>query len=257
MMNKFERYKNVLLKQGFIQLSNKKEVSITPKGKILTMSQGINPLMLSSLLYDEAFKNLEPEEICQVLGYLAGSEAKAEDENLSSIVTDRLHTILKYDPNSEKILERFNSIKDKYLKTEEKVIKSQKENRVPIEDINKSESFSGFAAFIWAYLNDKEIDTIGNFRKIAEISKFNLAKNIDETNSRAIDEFIIKSSEGNTYKILSQVVSMLNQITRICEFALENPNEYRNSTYWQDLKDKAEVAILLTKQNPIWDAEAL
>ena len=221
------------------------------------MSQGINPLMLASLLYDEAFKNLEPEEICQVLGYLAGSETKIEDENLSSIVDERLHTILKYDPNGEEIQAKFNSVKEKYLKIEEKIVKSQKENRVPIEDINQSESFSGFAAFIWAYLNDKEIDTIGNFRKIAEANKFNLTKNADETKLRAIDEFVIKSSEGNTYKILSQVVSMLNQITRICDFAISNPNDYKNSAYWHELKTKAEVAILLTKQNPIWDAESL
>ena len=97
----------------------------------------------------------------------------------------------------------------------------------------------------------------GSAEKVAQANKFNLSKNADEAQMRAVEEFVIKSSEGNTYKILSQVVSMLNQIIRICEYAIDNPKDYPNTYYWDELKYKAEIGILLTKQNPIWDTEAL
>jgi len=257
MMNKFERYKRVLLKQGFIELDNKKNISITPKGKILTMSQGINPLLLSSLLYDGVFKELEPEQICQVLGYLAGSENRVEDENLPDIVNGRLKAILKYDPNGDRIIEQFNSIREKCLKTEEKILKSQKESIIPPEDIIQTESFSGYASFMWAYLNDKEANSVSNFRKIAQPIKFNLQKETEGAENSALEEYIIKSSEGNTYKIFSQVVSMLKQIIRICDYTLSNPTEYKNVDYWKTLRENSETAMLMVEQNPVWDEEAL
>ena len=68
------RSKLVLKKQDFIRVNNKNEVTLTPKGKLLTLSQGVNPLMLATLLYDEAFEGMNPKEICQMAGYLAGSE---------------------------------------------------------------------------------------------------------------------------------------------------------------------------------------
>jgi len=68
---------------------------------------------------------------------------------------------------------------------------------------------------------------------------------------------MIKSQEGNVYKTISQVVSILNQITRICDYTLSNPHDYKNQSYWKNLKEKAETSILLIKQNPIWDDEAV
>ena len=62
-----------------------------------------------------------------------------------------------------------------------------------------------------------------------------------------------KSNEGNIYDIISQTVTILKQIDIICAYAIENPLDFPETKYWKELKEKAELALLATMQNPIGD----
>ena len=74
--------------------------------------------------------------------------------------------------------------------------------------------------------------------------------------SESGDEFNRKNREGNVYNIIAQSCSILKRIYSICDFALQNPDEY-NKAYYSQLKETAELALLYLQQNPIYDELSL
>lgn len=267
MLAKFEAYKQVLLKQGFIEKNNRKEIALTPKGKILTMSQGLNPLVLANLIYDKKLKGLNVEEFCQILGYIAGSSSRVENDYLVNIVDMQIKEHLSHYPKSEEIIKSINSTRNLYKSVEDNVLRSQMESRIPPSDINISDSFSGFASYMWAFLNNRNSNSIFNYKKISEPKLNELPKEAKSQEAKdregkkkqtdALKEYAIRASEGNVYLILSQIVSILNQINKICNYALSNPNDYPDADYWKELKENCELANLLMKQSPVWDENML
>ena len=103
------------------------------------------------------------------------------------------------------------------------------------------------------YLNDKDNNSISNFRKItgSGYSPLTPAQQMDY--KEATSEYTRLSSEGNVHNVISQTVSILKQICKICDFALGYPDLYPNRDYYNELKENAELALILVKQNPIYD----
>ena len=253
LLNKFENYKIALLKQGFLEKNNKNQIFLTPKGKILTQSQGLNPLVLASLIYDEKLKGLEIEQLCQIASYIAGSSSQEESDEISALIDERFKTTIgdELDFNSSK--KDFDTTRKIYKETEDKILKSQLESRVPANFIMHSNSFWGYCGYLWAYLNNKDNNSISNFRKITG-SGFSPLTPAQQMNYReATSEYTRLSSEGNVHNVISQTVSILKQISKICDFALEHADLYPNQDYYNELKENAELALIITKQNPIYD----
>ena len=73
----------------------------------------------------------------------------------------------------------------------------------------------------------------------------------------ASNEYLRKSLEGNVYGIISQMVSIMKQISKICDYAIQNKELYPNQNYYAELKEKAELAMILIKQSPIYDETSL
>ena len=258
LLNKFENYKQVLLKQGFVQKDNKNQITITPKGRILTLSQGLNPLMLASLIYDEKLKNLNYAQLCQIISYIAGSSEQKETEEMPILIDQRLSGILKYEADFESQKTDFDEARKIYEETENKIIRSLMESKISPKEIVYSDSFSGYCGYLWAHLNDKNNDsTISNFRKITG-SGYNplTQKQIADMKDSAY-EYLRKSSEGTVYGIISQMISILKQIDKICDFAIQNKELYPNQEYYSELKENAQLAMILIKQNPIYDEMSL
>ena len=256
LLSKFENYKAVLLKQGFIQKNNN-EIHLTPKGKILTLSQGLNPLMLATLVYDEKFKNLNYEQLCQMIGYIAISITQKENENMPSLLNQRFYDILKYETDFENQKTNFNNTRKIFQETEEKILKNLLGNKIPLDEIIYSDSFSGYCGYLWAHLNNKNNDSISNFRKLTN-SGCNPLTHEQMTNTKdAAQEYLRKTQEGNVYSIISQMISILKQIDKICDFAIQNKELYPNQKYYLELKENAQLATILIKQNPIYDETSL
>ncbi len=257
LLNKFENYRLVLLKQGFIEKNNQNQISLTPKGRILAQSQGLNPLMLASLIYDKKLKNLNIEQLCQIVSYIAGSSEQKEDENMPFIINQRLSGILKYEPNFESRQADFDETREIYEQTEDKILRSLAESKIPLEETVYSDSFSGYCGYLWAYLNDKNNDSISNFRKITNSGYNPLTSKQMTDMENASNEYLRKSLEGNVYGIISQMVSIMKQISKICDYAIQNKELYPNQNYYAELKEKAELAMILIKQSPIYDETSL
>ncbi len=266
LMKNFLKYKSVLEKSGFIKAKNtaqfsqrqsREKIELTPKGEILTKSQCANPLLLAGLIYDEELKDIDIFDLCQIAGYIASSEIEKDNEEINTIINDRFNLLYPYPSDKSQSLEQFENIKRKIKTYEAKLIRNQNEAKISKGKILNTDSFGGFSTYIFAKMNDSDSNTISNFKGITgsidnalneqEIKKFGEISSL----------YNKKALEGNVYKIISQSISILNRIDKICDFALENPDKYPNSKYYSNLKETAQLAIILLKQNPIQDESAL
>lgn len=256
LLKNFIKYKTVLEKLGFIETDSKGKIILNPKGAMLTKCQCTNPLLLASLIYDEQLKNVDMYDLCQIVGYIASSDISEDDEGLDKVINDRFD-LLAPSPSKKEKFDKYNKIKQKIEKYEGTILRRENESRISKDKIVKSDSFGGFVACIWALLNDNDKDSIKNFRAITG----SLDKAINEQEMKKLGEASIlynrKALEGNVHKILSQSVTILKQIDKICDFALSNSDIYPNRDYYSNLKETAQLALLLMKQNPIYDEGAL
>ena len=250
LQKRFENYSSILLKQGCLIKNYKKQLELTPKGKILSVSQGANPLMLASMIYDKKLKDLSLEQLCQFAGLISGSDAISEEDKLISPTNQRIKSITQ----NEVDLEKYIKTNETYKQKQSAILKSVKEAKVPPSDIMVSNSFSGFIAYLFAYLNKKDDDSISNFEKI--VNQPTLPLGNDKAQNEVAREFNRRLNEGHIYKSLAQSVSVLKQIDRICTFALNNPDDFYNVDYYKNLQDKTQQALYLMKMPPINEVEA-
>ena len=256
MLNKFKNYETVLLKQGFIEKDFKVNMILTPKGELLSMCQGANPLLLANLIYDEKLDGLMMENLCQAVGYVSGSSEQVEHEDLRQIIQDRLNTIFSKDLFEAQYKETYSEVQKTLDEQNSTITRHLREAKLPVEDIKMSESFSGFATFVFSCLNvanGKKSDSINNFRKITGTTPLGAILNNSATPDYSVEEFNRKANEGHVYKLIAQSISTLKQIDRICDFALSNKNKYPNSQYYENLKENAQVALELLNKPPFND----
>ena len=252
----FNRRKNALIKLGFLEKHENGRTDVTPKGKILSMTRCNNPLVISSLIYDKKLKDMDFTQLCQIIGFSISPTTQQEDEKMEDFVRLRAELLLKDTDLKEEML-KFEQGNDMYYDAENKIYSTLEKSNVPMDDFCLKDSFSGFCSFAWAYLNSIDDNYIQNFRKItgstksAILSDKRLVDFFKQRNLRS--EYLRKSNEGSVYDIISQTVTILKQINIICNYALDNPVDFPETKYWKDLKEKAELAILATKQNPIGD----
>ncbi len=246
LVKKFENYSQILLKQGFLMKNNSKEFTLTPKGKLLLRAQGANPLMLSSLIYDEKLKDITLEQLAQIAGYTAGCDEQEENTEMQETIFNKFKNFL-YDENDvESQMKQFAQARAIFENREQKILKSLNESKLPAKDILMSDNFSGFITYLWLHLNKQNCDSIQNFEKI--INKALSSPSKDNVSRSAFNR---KTSEGNVYKIIAQSTSVLKQIRRICEYALMHPEEYPNIEYYAKLKQQSIEALKLIKKEPI------
>lgn len=252
----FNRQKNVLIKLGFLEKNQSGRTDVTPKGKILSMTRCNNPLVISTLIYDKKLKDIDFTQLCQIIGFSISPTSQQEDESMEDLVKLRTEFLLKDLDTKEELL-KCEQANDIYFETENKIYNTLEKGNVPLDDFCLKDSFSGFCSYAWAYLNSIDDNYIQNFRKItgstksAILSDKRLSEYLKQKNTRS--EYLRKSNEGSVYDIISQTVTILKQITAICSYALNNPLDFPETKYWKDLKEKAEFALLATKQNPIGD----
>ena len=243
--NQFVNYQNVMLKHEYIIKNNQGEISLTPKGKILKLCQGLNPIMLSSLIYEEKFSGLNAAQLCQMVGYIAGSSPQKEKEEMEEIISQKFASQLQDEASYFEQKFDFEKIREAYKKLESKVIKSFYESKLKPEDIVISDSFSGLVAYLWAHLNEISDNSTDNFRQL--ITNLQDTQNTDFKSK----EYSRKSYEGNIYKILTNTITVLKQINNICDFALKHPEIYPNQNYYRKLKENVQDALLLSEKDSI------
>ncbi len=246
---KFQRYNNVLEKTKHIKKKNNGITTLNPKGRILKLSQGPNPLLLSELLYEEKLKDSSPVDLCQIIGYIAGSDNEQQDNQANEYTSKILSQKFDDEDGRDEIVSKFLKNNRLVKRAEIPIKKAQLESRIPKEQILNSNTYSGYILYLWASLNskNKQNDSYENFRLISEDeSKKTVSSELEK-------EFLRNTQEGIIYKTISQTISTLKQIASICDFALSNSELYPNETYWQDLKQKAIEAINLIQQPPIYD----
>jgi len=239
---KFKGTQDALLKLEFLTKDNKGNIAITPKGKILAMAPGINPLLTSSLIYDEKLKDLSPLALIETLGFIAGSDDEPDSDELANFVLEDFKNFIGQDKASSKTIKEFKDTKEAYRNYETKILKAQYESQT--EFVLPANSFSGYISYLFAYLNSKNSDSISNFREITK-------KQPCLEKDYVIKEFNRCTQEGNVYRTLSRTVSLLKQLLRICEYTLSNPELYPNSTYYEKLKENAQLALFLIEAKPL------
>jgi hypothetical protein len=93
-------------------------------------------------------------------------------------------------------------------------------------------------------LNKENSDSIKNFENISSINY--------ETEINQIKSTLkAKLSEGSVYRVIVHAISVLKQIQRLCEFAIDNPEDYPNTNYYEELLAKINDAMELINKEPI------
>ncbi len=250
LLNKFENYKNTLKKLGFVEINHNKKVNLTPKGELLRLARGVNPLLLSDLIYNEKFKDLDVFSLIQIAGYIAGSNEQKESEFIGEILNPQMEKVLNCSSDDEKIV-NFNKIIQNISKKEMRIIKATKESKAQKEDIMYGNAFSSYISYAWAILNDNNQNSVDNFIRLTKEPMTD--EDTDDYLIEARSEYLRKIKQGSVYKIISQSVSTLKTIARICDFALMNPEKFPNTSYYENLKENSELALLLLVQKPVND----
>lgn len=241
-IKKFENYSHILLKQGFAYKDYKNQYVLTPKGKLLLNAQGANPLMTVGLIYDGILNDISPINLAQIAGYISDSSEQQEVDDMLDTVEIMLKNSL--DSNCEQEIKKFKKVRKMYLDREEKLLKTVKESKVDNRDILKSDNLSGYISYLWAKYNSWNQNSIENFENISEI-KF-------ETQNPDIKRSLeAKLSQGNIYRTISHTISVLKQIERICDCALNDSDNYPDIEYYEQLKLSAQKAIELMDKEPI------
>lgn len=260
LLKKFQRYNDVLAKRGFIK-TTKGETTLTPKGQVLKMSQGMYPLALSEMIFDEHLKDIKPMDLCQIVGYIAGAEVQEESLEASNYVKDVLAKKLQGLENSKGLIKKYQKNKEKFENNEAKLLRVQKECMIPPEDVVISNSYGGYITYLWAILNNENSNSIKNFQEITRIVQDNKDEQKNEkVNSKAsiaskeYNRFVM---EGRVYKLISQSISVLKQICSICDYALSNEKDFPNQEYYLNLYECTESALELMKHDPIFDEFAV
>ena len=246
MHKRFENYTQALLKQGYLMKNHKKELTLTPKGELLTQCQGMNPLMLASLLYDEKLGKMSPIQLAQIAAHIQGSSEQVESDALKELVASKLK-YMGIGTQQAVSLIQFEQTKGVYDSAEQKVLKALNESRVNKLDIKQTDSTSGLIGYLFASFNSLYPDeSINNFEQITKSGLIEAGSD-SLTNSR----YENRMSEGNVYKIIAGSISTLKQIIRICDFALNKEESFLNSEYYQIVKENAQEAIKLLDKDPI------
>ena len=256
LLNQFHNYETVLLKNGFIEKNNRGEMELTPKGKILKMSQGLNPLMLASLIYDEKLDGIMMENLCQIIAYIAGSDNQGESLGMDDLLEDQLMLQFGRDFWEEQLQEEYKKTQNIFLEAQTPVLRAQMEGRVSPANLTIADSISGYMGFLFGYLNATNPNgSVENFRKITgstpsiDLHSENAFKDLSPSKK----EFIRKTREGHVYNVLAKTISTMKQIQKICDFALSNSNLYPNQEYYSNLKENAIIATELLEKIPFND----
>lgn len=243
MHKKFENYTQALTKLGYIEKNHKNQLKLTPKGEILTQCQGMNPLLISSLLFDGKLAKLNHIQLAQVAAHIQGSSEAIETPEFAKLVSNKIRFV----SNSSESLAEFEQTRNIIKGTEQKTLKALKESRVNGLDIKYIDSFSGLVGYLFATMNEfRPEDSIANFEEI--VNTLNITPAPDHESNR---EYKTKAKEGNIYKIITGSISTLKQLTRICDYAIERPDLYPNKSYWETIKENALVAQELLSKEPI------
>ncbi len=245
MLKKFENFSQVLVKLNCVSKNYKKELELTPKGEILMMCQGMNPLVLATLLYDEKLAKVTPAQLAQIAGHIQGTSEQRETAGVELLVSDKI----KYaEVMSEQALSsiNFEVTKDIFRLSENKVLKALREGNVNRNDIKEANTFAGLVSYMFASLNQNSDNSIENFEKIVKSTDTVISSDYE-----ANKEYKRNATEGNIYKIIAGSISTLKQIIRICDFAISCDDKYPNTSYWEQLREKAQEAIKLLDKEPI------
>jgi superfamily II RNA helicase len=77
--DEFEKYRNVLLKEGFLE-QTPKGYTTTPKGKMLTKTHGYDEITLVNMVSSGKLKDVTVEELAAFASSMAGSYYEMENE---------------------------------------------------------------------------------------------------------------------------------------------------------------------------------
>ncbi len=253
---KYDKYKKVLLRTGFLQQDKQGNITPTAKGKILERSECVNPLLLSELIASGKLVNVDVFELCQIVGAIADSDEQTETDFLPALLNNKLRAMFALSPELTPDLETVQETNRMISQTENKIIKMQKNYQLPADKIISASTFGGYIAYAFAKLNNTSANSVDNFNFLTNFvtESTNVANR--KKMSESGDEFNRKNREGNVYSIIAQSCSILKRIYSICDFALQNPDEY-NKAYYSQLKETAELALLYLQQNPIYDELSL
>lgn len=243
-----QNYSQVLLEMNYlIPNYGRGGYQLTPKGKILSMSQGINPLLMSSLLCNEKLENITPVQLAQFVGCIQGSSLRPEKFKFVQLIEEKLKIAQMSNSKANVDVEDFSATSYK-IRTLEDSIASRLENKgIDSKDIKYCDTFAGMVTYLFASFNSyNPDDSIANFEKISQDLNVDIPE-FKKTNR----EYYRRATEGNIYKIIAGSISTLKQIIKICDFALDNEEDFPNVFYWENLKETAHGAIKLLNKEPI------
>ncbi len=246
----FEKYRNVLIKEGFLEQTEHGYIT-TPKGKMLTKAHGYNELTLVSMISSGKLKDLTPEEIAAYAASMAGSSYEQENETGEEFVKNLMFHFLKdgFDKTN------FFNVLDEAVKLDD--LRAADEIMYDFSgDTSNTNMLSGYLGYKWAMLNsqnkDDEKQSIENFKSLSATPANVEGKNMTGKNVYA--DLGKRLEDGNIYRVLSQSVDVLKQIINISEFALESEEFKNQRSYYKDLIEKAQKALELVKKPPVYDA---
>ncbi|MBR5304493.1 MAG: DEAD/DEAH box helicase [Candidatus Gastranaerophilales bacterium] len=243
-----ENYTQILLGMGYlIKDCATNNYVLTPKGKILSKSESLNPLLLSSLVCNEKLQNISALQLAQIAGHLQGASPKPDMSEFKELIAQKID-IAKIDNAKVDIsIDDFVKARQIVQSVDNTIAERLLNKGVDSDDVVYSDTFAGMVTYLFACYNEaKPEDSIDNFEKIStdldvDLSEF---KNSNK-------EYVRRSTEGNIYKIIAGSISTLKQIIEICEFALKNEEDFSNVFYWENLKETAHEAIKLLNKEPI------
>ena len=243
-----ENYTQILLGMDYLTKDYEtNDYVLTPKGKILSKSQSLNPLLLSSLVCNEKLQNISALQLAQIAGHLQGASPKPDMRQFKELIAQKLD-IAKIDNSKADIsLDDFEKARQIVQSVDDTIAKRLLNKGVDSDDVIYSDTFAGMVTYLFACYNEtKPEDSIDNFEKISmdldiDLSEF---KNSNK-------EYERRSTEGNIYKIIAGSIATLRQVIEICSFALANEEDFPNVFYWENLRKLAQEAIGLLDREPI------
>ncbi len=247
--DEFERYRNVLVKEGFLEQTERGHIT-TPKGKMLTKAHGYNELTLVNMIAAGKLQDVTPQELAAYAASMAGSYYEQENQTDVTYVKNLMHHLLgdSFDKTN------FFNILDEAAKFDD----SRADDEIMYDfsgDLSSTNVFSGYLGYKWALLNSQNKDekqSVENFKALSATpanvdGRGMMGKNMYSDLGKRLED-------GNIYRVLAQSVDVLKQIINISEFALENEDFKNQRPYYKNLIEKAKEALELMQKPPVHDA---
>lgn len=252
----YKRYlakSELLVQEGFLNVSSNHEKTVTPKGHLLPNIIGYAQVPLINLITSHALENATPEDLVFLAGSIVGSHYRVKPDNEDSnpdnlfnyrlrpsdVIGNDLFTVRKNLPDGDGKLvsaKNIDKMVAKYASSNFSYTNNLKKFNITDETSPDLNINVGSLIHAFAYMNShNEENSIQNWQALTAL----------------IPPDGPIRDEGGCYNAINQTIDLLGQMIDVCR-ETKNVYEYKDDQFYYDaLSTKLKKAVKLLKQPPM------